>query len=87
MSMKKELLAAATLLVMTTTAAMADTVKGVVKDKATGEPLIGATVMAGDKGVTTDMDGRFTLAGLKRGKHTLLTLIPQHFDLTLFISS
>lgn len=70
--MKKGLLAAATLLVMTTTAAMADTVKGVVKDKATGEPLIGATVMAGDKGVTTDMDGRFTLAGLKRGKHTLL---------------
>ena len=72
MSMKKGLLAAVMLLMMTTTAAVADTVKGVVKDKTTGEPLIGATVVAGDKGVTTDMDGRFTLTGLKRGKHTLL---------------
>ena len=68
--MKKGFLAAVTLLMMTAATAMADTVKGVVKDKTTGEPLIGATVVAGDKGVTTDMDGRFTLAGLKRGKHT-----------------
>ena len=64
MSMKKGLLAAVMLLMMTTTATVADTVKGVVKDKTTGEPLIGATIVAGDKGVTTDMDGRFTLTGL-----------------------
>ncbi len=70
--MKKGFLAAVTLLMMTAATSMADTVKGVVKDKTTGEPLIGATVVAGDKGVTTDMDGRFTLAGLKRGKYTLL---------------
>ena len=44
------------------------TCKGVVKD-ATGEPVIGATVAV--KGTTnatvTDLDGNFTLAGVKKG--------------------
>ena len=49
------------------------TCKGVVKD-ATGEPVIGATVAV--KGTTnatvTDLDGNFTLAGVKKG--TVITV-------------
>ena len=41
-------------------------VKGVVIDKATGEPLIGATVQieGTTTGAVTDIDGRFELAGM-----------------------
>lgn len=34
---------------------------GMITDDATGEPLIGATITAGDKGTVTDFDGTFTL--------------------------
>ena len=52
------------------------TCKGVVKD-ATGEPVIGATVAV--KGTTnatvTDLDGNFTLAGVKKGTLPFLTSV------------
>ena len=70
--MKKRIVTALALLVMTSSATMADTLKGVVKDKNTGEPLIGATVMVGDRGIATDINGHFSLTGLKRGKHTII---------------
>ena len=70
--MKKRIVTALALIVMTSSATMADTLKGVVKDKNTGEPLIGATVMVGDRGIATDINGHFSLTGLKRGKHTII---------------
>ena len=71
MYMKKKMIVAVGLL-MTTLAMMADNIKGVVVDKTTKEPLIGATVMIDGKGVATDMEGRFTLTGLKKGRHDLI---------------
>lgn len=49
------------------------TISGTIRDKATGETLIGATVMYGDgKGVVTDIDGHFEL-NLPYGKYELTT--------------
>lgn len=45
--------------------AWADDIKGRVTDKATHEPLIGATVMAGGKGAATNADGEFLITGLE----------------------
>jgi len=46
------------------------TVKGVVKEKATGEPLPGVSVVikGTTKGVQTDFDGNFTIAQVKTGE-------------------
>ena len=48
-------------------------VKGRVYDSATNEPLIGATVIAGNhtQGASTDIDGHYTLQ-LTTGKYDLL---------------
>ncbi len=43
---------------------------GTVKDAATGEPLIAATVRAGTQGTVTDIDGSYSLE-LDAGKHTI----------------
>ena len=62
--MRKLMLLLAALMVCTWTAtAQNATYSGTVKDGATGEPLIGATVMpiGGGHGVATDLDGRFTI--------------------------
>jgi outer membrane receptor protein involved in Fe transport len=49
------------------------TIQGLVKDKQTGEPLIGATVvLVGTyKGAYADVEGRFTLKDLNPGTYTL----------------
>jgi hypothetical protein len=49
------------------------TIEGLVKDKQTGEPLIGATVvLVGTyKGAYADAEGRFTLKDLNPGTYTL----------------
>ena len=62
--MRKLMLLLAAMMVCTWTAtAQNATYSGTVKDGATGEPLIGATVMpiGGGHGVATDLDGRFTI--------------------------
>ena len=62
--MKKSLLSAFLLLIAVFTAqAQNIAVQGTVLSKTDGEPLIGATVMseATKKGVSTDLDGNFTL--------------------------
>jgi len=46
------------------------TLSGQMKDGVTGEPLIGATVTVGDKGVVTDYDGSYLLK-LEKGNHTI----------------
>ena len=72
MEEKKRIWAAMVLLVLGMATALAADIKGQVIDKLTREPLIGATVMVDDRGVATDMDGRFTLTGLKKGRHKLI---------------
>ena len=49
--------------------AQADVVKGKVVDQS-GEPIIGATVKVEgqDKGALTDLDGNFSISGVKSGK-------------------
>ena len=49
------------LLVQTATALAAD-IKGVVIDKQSGEPLIGAAVLVDGQGAATDIDGRFQIS-------------------------
>lgn len=48
--------------------------KGIVKDKTTQEPMIGATVLieGTTNGAITDLDGNFTIPGLKEGSYTLV---------------
>ena len=84
-------------LFMTVGVAMAQThVKGTVVSAEDGEPIIGATVLAKGTtvGISTDIDGNFEL-NVPAGVKTLVVsfvgmntpLIPQHFSLTIFISS
>lgn len=49
---------------MALVSAWAYDISGNVVDKANHEPLIGATVMTGDKGTTTDIDGNFAIKGI-----------------------
>lgn len=72
MNMTKRLFAAAGLLITAILTAAAADIKGTVKDKQTGEPLIGATVMTGEKGCATDIDGHFRITGLGSGSHTII---------------
>ena len=60
----KRLITMLTLALMATICAQAADISGIVVDKANQEPLIGATVMTGDKGTTTDIDGKFTIKGI-----------------------
>lgn len=67
-----------TLLLFSTITALAVNITGTVKDAASTEPLMEATVRllaAKDstfvKGVTTNLDGKFTLAGVNKGKYIL----------------
>lgn len=67
-----------TLLLFSTVTAIAVNITGTVKDSATTEPLMEATVRllsAKDstfiKGVTTNLDGKFTLSGVNKGKYIL----------------
>lgn len=71
-NMKKSLI---TLLLLCTAALVqAATLKGVVKDSSTGEPLTGATVYVKGttSGAATDLDGRFEITGIKGNECTLV---------------
>ena len=70
--MTKRLFAAVMLLVATSVAVVAANIKGKVVDRQTGEALIGATVMVGDNGCATDVNGEFELKGLKRGNLSII---------------
>lgn len=54
--------------------AKADDVKGIIIDKNTNEPLIGASIRVKGTtiGRTTDVDGKFKIANLRKGEHTLI---------------
>ena len=64
-------LAASAVLLLLSPAALAADIKGKVVDKASGEALIGATVMLGNEGAVTDAEGRFRFTGLAKGRYTL----------------
>ena len=81
--MTKRFIAAVMLLISTCIAALAANIKGTVVDKQTGEALIGATVMAGDKGCATDINGLFEIKGLKKGSHTIIIKYVGYRTLTL----
>jgi len=66
------------ILLFSTATALAVNITGTVKDAASTEPLMEATVKllaAKDstfvKGITTNLDGKFTLSGVKKGKYIL----------------
>ena len=65
MSFKK--IAMTLALILSTVAAVAQTVKGVIYEEETGEPMPGATVSVegSTRGVMTDLDGSFELTGVK----------------------
>jgi outer membrane receptor protein involved in Fe transport len=46
------------------------TIEGKITDQNTNEPLIGATIKSGTKGVISDIDGLYTIS-LSEGKHTI----------------
>ena len=84
--MKKSLI---TLLLCTAVQVQAATLKGVVKDSSTGEPLTGATiyVKGTTSGAATDLDGRFEITGIKGNECTLvisfITYKTKELDLNL----
>lgn len=63
----------ATMLLLSITLSFAGTVRGVIKDAQTKEPLIGANVQLSGTiiGATTDEDGAFVLTDVKSGNYTL----------------
>ncbi len=75
MKTKRGFIAASALLLLSQlpTTAWAQQLKGVVIDKNSKETLIGAviSVEGSDVKAVTDIDGNFTLDGLKNGKYTL----------------
>ena len=85
--MTKRLFAAVMLLVATSVAVVAANIKGKVVDRQTGEALIGATVMVGDNGCATDVNGEFELKGLKRGNQTVIIKYVGYKTLTLKASA
>ena len=87
MNMTKRLFAAVMLLVATSVAVVAANIKGKVVDRQTGEALIGATVMVGDNGCATDVNGEFELKGLKRGNLSIIIKYVGYKTLTLKTSA
>ena len=67
MSFKKIALSLALILASVVAVAQTKTVKGVIYEEETGEPMPGATVSVegSTKGVMTDLDGTFELTGIK----------------------
>ena len=87
MNTTKRLFAAMMLLITTCLAALAANIKGIVVDKQTGEALIGATVMVGEQGCATDINGQFELKGLKKGNQTVIIKYVGYKTLTLKASA
>lgn len=87
MNTTKRLFAAMMLLITTCLAALSANIKGIVVDKQTGEALIGATVMVGEQGCATDINGQFELKGLKKGNQTVIIKYVGYKTLTLKASA
>lgn len=64
-------------LIFMTVVAFAVDIRGVVKDKDTGEPLIGASVQieGTTTGTITDIDGSFSLSGLEKQQSVIVSYV------------
>lgn len=62
--------------------ASAAVIKGLVTDRTSGEPLIGASVQIGTSGAVTDIDGHYSVR-LPRGRHDLVVKYIGYADTTL----
>ena len=73
MTRVKRFVAATALALISAVAAYAEGITGIVLDKKDRQPLIGATVQVAGTGVKaiTDIDGKFSLNGLKAGKYSI----------------
>ena len=76
MNLIRHVLASIALLILSTTSALAVNITGIVKDATTTEPLMEASVRllaakdsAFVKGVSTNVEGQFTLRGVSKGKY------------------
>ena len=69
----KRFVAATALALISAVEAYAEGITGIVLDKKDRQPLIGATVQVAGTGVKaiTDIDGKFSLNGLKAGKYSI----------------
>lgn len=72
--LKKALLTTLFAFISVITFAQTGKISGKVSDKKTGETLIGVSVKikGSTKGMSTDVDGKYSLTGLANGKYTLL---------------
>lgn len=77
--MKKQLLITAAILIGSSiVSAQTQSVRGVITDASTGEPIIGANVIVkGHSGVgtVTDLDGKFTLSAPKGATYLTISYI------------
>ena len=74
----RHVLTSLALLMFSTATALAVNISGIVKDAVTTEPLMEASVRllaakdsAFVKGISTDIDGRFRLQGVNKGKYII----------------
>ena len=76
------------LAVWTCVCLQAAAIRGTVVDKETKEPLIGAALQISGTttGAITDIDGRFELAGLRNGTHTLVVSYVSYRTLTVDVT-
>ena len=69
----KKIILASILLMMNSVSGMAQSIRGVVTEATTGEPVIGATVFVKElkKGSITNMDGEYSFSDLPPGRYTI----------------
>ncbi|TCD03786.1 TonB-dependent receptor [Pedobacter psychroterrae] len=74
LNIKKALITALFVIIGTALFAQTGKISGKVSDKKSGETLIGVTVKIKDtnRGMATDVDGKYSLTGLAAGKYTLI---------------
>ena len=74
LNLKKAIITLLFVIVGATVFAQTGRISGKVSDKKSGETLIGVTVKikGSAQGMATDVDGKYSLAGLASGKYTLI---------------
>jgi outer membrane receptor protein involved in Fe transport len=74
LNLKQAIITVLFVIISATVFAQTGKISGKVSDKKTGETLIGVTVKikGTTKGMSTDVDGKYSLTGLANGKYTLL---------------
>ena len=86
MMFKKYILTASIFILSVLSQAQTGKIVGKIVDAKTGETLPGATVLieGTTKGVSSDFDGNFSLAGLQPGKYTIIASLISWFGFVWF---